>query len=147
MPIFCEKLKKAPPHRKTAPPQMFEFPNLAEKSASILTKTFFFFFFWRPPDFGRKKVLNFGFRPKNQTQFQRRPFFFFWRTPDFGRKKASNFRAFREISSQFLDKPCDFDSTTMKIRVKIVCTFITLSKQPPLFPNPGYAPAHALDRN
>ena len=150
-PIFCEKLKIAP-HRKTAPPQTFEFPNLAEKSVSISVKTsffvwrppdlggrnlrisdfgrkislnfgkdlfflettwfwaeetfefrisaeksvsisaktfFFLFFFWRLPDFGRKKPLNFGFRPKNQSQFRRRPFFF-WRPPDFGRKKPLN---------------------------------------------------------
>ena len=67
--------------------------------------------------------------------------FFFWRPLVFGRKKRSNFRAFREISSQFSDKPCDSDSRTMKIRVKVVCTFLTLSKKPPPpFPNPGYAP-------
>ena len=80
-PIFCEKLKIAPPpHKKTAPPETFEFPNLAEKSDSISAKTFFFVypFFWRPHVFGRKKPLNFGFRPKNQTQFWRRPFFFFF---------------------------------------------------------------------
>ena len=76
-PIFCEKLKIAPPHRKTAPPETFEFPNLAEKSDSISAKTLLLLFFWRAPDFGRKKPLNFGFRPKNQTQFRRRPFFFF----------------------------------------------------------------------
>ena len=122
-PIFCEKLKIAP-LKKTAPPETFEFPNLAEKSDSISAKTFFF---WRPPVFGRKKPLNFGFRPKNQTQFRRRPFFF-WRPLDFGRKKPSNFRAFREMSSEFLDKPCETDSRTIKIRVKVVCTFLTLSK-------------------
>ena len=27
----------------------------------------------------------------------------------------------------------------MKIRVKVVCSFLTLSKKPPLFSNPGYA--------
>ena len=80
----------------------FESPILAEKSVLILVKTFFFFFFWRPPDFGRKKRLN--------------------------------FRGFREI-------PCETDSRAMKIRVKVVCTFLTLSKKlPPPFPNPGYAP-------
>ena len=98
-PIFCEKLKIAPPPIGKQPPM---------------------------------KRLNFGFRPKNQTQFRRRPFFFFffWRPPDFGRKKPSNFR---EISSEFSDKPCETDSRTMKIRVKIVCTFLTLSKWPPPF--------------
>ena len=32
-----------PPHRKTAPPQTFEFSKLAEKPVSISVKTFFFF--------------------------------------------------------------------------------------------------------
>ena len=92
---FCEKLKIAPPHKKTAP----------------------------------LKRLNSGLRPKNQTQFRRRPFFFFfWRPPNFERKKPSNLRAFREISSKFSDNPSETDSRTMKIRVKVVCTFLTLSK-------------------
>ena len=126
-PIFCEKLKIAPPHWKTAPPQTFGFPIWAKNSASISAKTFFFF--WIPPDFERKKPLNFGFRPKIQPQFRRRPFFFFfWRPPDFERKKPLNFRAFREISSQFSDKPCETDSRALKIRVKVVCTLLTLSK-------------------
>ena len=42
----------------------------------ISVKTFFFFFFWRPPGFGRKKRLNFRFRPKNHHQFR-------WRHPNF----------------------------------------------------------------
>ena len=100
-PIFCEKLKIAPPHRKTAPPQTFEFPISAEKSVSIWVKTFFFFFLCRPPDFGRKKPLS--------------------------------FRPFGEISSQISDKPCETDSRTMKIRVKVVCTVLTVSKKPPPF--------------
>ena len=89
-PIFCEKLKIAPPIGK------------------------------QPP----LKRLDFGFGPKNQAQFRQRPFFF-WRPPDFRRKKPSNFR---DIWSEFSDKPCETDSSTMKIRVKIVCTFLTLSK-------------------
>ena len=65
-------------------------------------KTFFFLiFFWRPPVFGRKKPLNFGFRPKNQSQFQWRPFFF-WRPPVFGRKKNLWISDFgRKISLNF----------------------------------------------
>ena len=54
-----------------------------------------------------------------------------WRPPVFGLKKRFNFRAFREIRSQFSDKPCESNSRTMKIRVKVVCTFLTLSKKPP----------------
>ena len=37
-----------------------------------------FFIFWRSPNFGRKKRLNFGFRPKNHSEFWRRPFFLFF---------------------------------------------------------------------
>ena len=100
------KMENSPPHSKTAPPQTSEFAKLDEKSVSILVKTFFFFgdhpgfggknlwisdfgrkitlnfgedlffFFWRSPNFGRKKPLNFGFRPKNHSEFWRRPFFF-----------------------------------------------------------------------
>ena len=44
-----------------------------------------------------------------------------------------------EISS-ISDKPCDSDSSTMKIRVKVACSCLTLSKKPPSFSNPGYAP-------
>ena len=105
-PIFCEKLKIAPPHRKTAPPQTFGFPNLAEKSVSMSVKTFFFF--WRPPNFGSKKPLN--------------------------------FQAFRKLWSQLSYKLCETDSRTMKIRVKVVCTFLLFQNSPPPpFPNPGYA--------
>ena len=58
----------------------FEFWISAEKSLWILAKTFFFFFFffWRSPNFGRKKRLNFGFRPKNHSEFWRSPYFFFF---------------------------------------------------------------------
>ena len=33
---------------------------------------------FKQPNFGRKKRLNFGFRPKNHSEFWRRPFFFFF---------------------------------------------------------------------
>ena len=84
-----------------------------------------------------KKRLNFRFWWKMQSKFRWRPFFFFFRrSPVFGRIKRLNFQGFREIPSQFLDKPCDSDSKTMKIRVKVVCTFLTLSKKPPPPPPP-----------
>ena len=44
-PIFCEKLKIAPPIGKQPPPQTSEFAKLDEKSVSISVKTFFFLFF------------------------------------------------------------------------------------------------------
>ena len=46
----------------------FEFRISAEKFVSISVKTFFFFL--RSPVFGRKNHLNFGFRPKNPSQFR-----------------------------------------------------------------------------
>ena len=72
--ILAEKsaliLNNSAPFRDASPPTDLNVTNPAEKSVSILVKTvFFFFFFWRPPDFGRKKRLNFRFRPKNQSQF------------------------------------------------------------------------------
>ena len=125
---FLWKMENSPPHSKTAPPQTSEFAKFDEIAASILVKTFFFFF-RRSPNFGRKKALNFGLRPKNHSEFWRRPFFFFfWRSPNFGRKKPLNFRAFRDISPQVSDKPSEIDSRSMKIRVKVVCTLLTLSK-------------------
>ena len=45
-PIFCEKLKIAPPHRKTAPPQTFGFPNLAEKKPKNFGEDLFFLFYF-----------------------------------------------------------------------------------------------------
>ena len=60
-----------------SPPTSLKVTILAEKSASVSNKSapfrdaspptdlFFFFFFWRPPEFGRKKRLNFRLRPKN----------------------------------------------------------------------------------
>ena len=70
--ILAEKsasiLNNSAPFRDASPPTDLNVTNPAEKSVSILVKTFFFFFFWRPPDFGRKKRLNFRFRPKNHSQ-------------------------------------------------------------------------------
>ena len=131
-------MENSPPHTKRAPPQTFELAKLGRKITlnfgEDLLFFFFFFFFWRSPEFGRKKPLNFGFRPKNHSEFWRRPFFFFffffffWRSPNFGRKKPLNFRCFRDISSQISDKPSETDSRSMKIRVNVVCTLLTLSK-------------------
>ena len=152
-PIFSEKWKRAPPIRKEPPSNVW----ICEIGRKITLNFDEDLFFLRSPNFGRKKPLNFGFRPKNLSEFWRRPFFFgdhlilsgkkplnfgfrpknhsefwqrpffffFWRSPIFGRKKPLNFR---DISSQFSDKPSETDSRSMKIRVKVVCTLLTLSK-------------------
>ena len=71
---------------------------------------------------------------KSESNSVKKTFFFlFWRSPVCGLKKRLNFRVFREIPSQFSDKPCDSDSRTRKIRVKVVCSFLTLSKKSPLY--------------
>ena len=129
---FLWKMENSPPHTKRAPLRRLNLRNLGEKSLWILAKTFFFFFgdhlilggknVWIP-DFGRKITLNFG-----EDLFFFFFFFFFWRSPNFGRKKPLNFRCFRGISSQISDKPSETDSRSMKIRVNVVCTLLTLSK-------------------
>ena len=48
-------------------------------------------------------------------------------------EKAFEFPILAEKAVSFSDKPCDSDSRTMKIRVKVVCSFLTLSKKPPIF--------------
>ena len=102
-PIFCEKLKIVPPHRKTAPLKRLDFRIWPKNQSQFRSKPFFFFF-WRPPDFGPKKRLNFQFRPKNQSQLRWRPLFYFYFLEttlilgrknvwisDFGRKISLNF--------------------------------------------------------
>ena len=94
---------------RISPPTSLNLTISGEKSLSISVKTFFFLF-WRPPDFGRKKRLNFRFRAKNHSQFRCRLFFFFfyWRPPDFGRKKRLNFRFRPKNHSQFRCRPFFF---------------------------------------
>ena len=77
-----------------------------------------------------EKLFEFSILAENSASISVKTFFF-WRPPVFERKKRLNFRAFREIPSLFSEKPCETDSRTMKIQVKVVCTFLTLSKKPP----------------
>ena len=142
-PIFGEKLKTAPPKGNWVPKLWCRCRDSVWKSVWIsdsclkirlnfgvdLFFLFFFFFFWRPHVFGLKNCLNFRFSPKNQTQFRWRPFFFF----------GDHLFSFREIPSQISDKPCETDSRIMKIRVKFLCTFHTLSKKPTPPPPPPFS--------
>ena len=107
MPIFCEKWKIAPPHSKTAPLKRVNLRNWTKLQPQLWWRPFFSFLFWRSPNFGRKKALNFGFRPKNDSEFWRRPFFF-WRSPNFGRKKALNFGFRPRNHSEFWRRPFFF---------------------------------------
>ena len=128
-PILCEKWKIAPSIRKQPPLKRLNLRIWTKYQSKFWRRPFFFFFGdhlilggknLRISDSGRKITLNFG-----EDLFF---FFFIWRPPNFARKKAMNFRAFRDISSQVLDKPSETDSRSMKIRVKVVCTLLTLSK-------------------
>ena len=129
-PIFCEKLKIAPPPLENSPPSNVWISDLGRKISHSFGEDLFFFLFV----FGDHLILSgknvkiSDLCRKISLKIAEDLFFFFWRPPDFGRKKPLNFRAFREISSQFSDKPCVTDSRTMKIRVKVVCTLLTLSK-------------------
>ena len=113
-PIFCEKWKIAPPIRKEPPLIRLNLRNWEKNRPECWRRPFFFFVFWRSPNFGRKKRLNFGFRPKNDSAFWRRPFFFFffffffWRSPNFGRKKRLNFGFRPKNDSAFWQRPFFF---------------------------------------
>ena len=138
--IFGEKLKTAPPpkeigcrscevHVVIRPEKALEFPILAGKSVSISVKTFFFLFL-ETTCFWAEKALEFAILAGKSVSISVKTFFFL-ETTCFGAEKTLEFPSFREIPSQVSDQPCDSDSRAMKIRVKIVCTFLTLLKKPP----------------
>ena len=141
-PIFCEKLKIAPPIRKQPPLKRLNFRIWPKNQTQFRRRPFFFFFFfffWRPPVFGRKKPLNFGFRPKNRTQFRRRPFFFGdhlilggknLRISELSEKFRLNFRKNRV---KLIQEQSKFGSRSSAL-------FSLFQNSPPPFPNPGYAP-------
>ena len=97
------------------------------------------------PWFGRKNRLNFRFRPKNPSLFRWRPFFLFLflEITCFWAEKPFQFPISAEKSVSILDYPFESDSKAMKIRVQVAYSCLTLSKKPPSFPSPGYAPAWA----
>ena len=127
--IFCEKLKIATPIGKQPPSNVWISDWGRKISLKFGDDLFFFLLFGDHLILGGKK-LKFPISAEKSVSNSVKTFFFFffWRPSDFGRKKPLNFRAFREISSQFSDKPCETDSRTVKIRVKVVCTLLTLSK-------------------
>ena len=136
---FLWKKENSHPHTKRAPPQTFELVKLEKKSPWILAKIFFFFFFWRSPNFGRKKRFNFGFRPKNHSEFWRRPFFFGdhlilggknFEFPIFPRHFVSNF-------GQTVWNWFKVNENSSQGRLHTSHSF---KIAPPPFPNPGYAP-------
>ena len=110
------------------------------------------FIFWRSPVFGRKKTLNFWFRPEKAFEFRRRPFSL--RPPGFGWKKNLNFwfrpeTAFEFRWSFFLffwdhliftEKSLQSNSRLMKIWVKFIYGWIKLTKKPLPLQNLGYTP-------
>ena len=77
-PNFGEKLKIAPTHWKTAPPQTYEYPIWAEKSLSKSVKTFFFFFFGDHLILGGKNLLISDFGRKISLKICENLFFFFF---------------------------------------------------------------------
>ena len=62
---------------------------------------FFFFFLWRPPEFGRKKGLNFRFRAEKSLLISVKTFFFFGDHLILGNKKGLNVRFRPKSHSQF----------------------------------------------
>ena len=94
------------------------------------TFSFFFFFFLETTCFWAEKTLEFSILAGKSISIAVKTFFFL-ETSCFWAEKPLEFPSFQEIPSQFSDKPCDSDSRAIKIRVKVVCTFLTLSKKPP----------------
>ena len=100
-PIFCKKLKTAPPKEIGCRSRevdlvircekAFEFPILAEKSDSISMKTFFFLFiflFLEITCFWPEKTFEFPILVEKSDSMSIKTFVFvfFWRPPVFGRK-------------------------------------------------------------
>ena len=181
--VFGEKMKTVPPKGNWVPKLWSRCRDSAWKSVWISDfglkirlnfgkDLFLFFFFLEITCFWAEKAFefrNFGFWPKNLSQFRWRPFFlkitsfwtekafkyrilakksvsisvktfFFMEITYFWAEKAFEFPSLAEISVSILrinrpklDKSCDSDSRTIKIRVKVVCSFLTLSKKPPPF--------------
>ena len=100
-PIFAEKMKTAPPK---------EFGCRSCEVVAVI----------RP-----EKPFEFSNLAENSVSISVKTFFFFfWRSPVFGLKTRLNFRFWPK-------NPCDSDTRTMKIRVKVACSCLTLSKKPP----------------
>ena len=107
----------------------FEFRIWAEKSDSISAKTFsfFFFFYLETTCFWAEKTFEFRIWAEKSDTISAKTFFFFLETTCFWAEKTFEFPRFPR-NFGFSDKPCETDSRTIKIRVKVVCTFLTFSK-------------------
>ena len=168
-PIFCEKLKIAPPPIGKQPPlKRLDFRNWPKNQSQFRWRPFF----WRAPDFGPKKRLNFRSRPKNQVSISVKTFFFFsgdhlilggknvW-ISDLGRKISLNFGEdlfFLENIWFWAEKTLEiprFPRNFVSIFGHTVWNWFRNNKNsgqgrlhlshsfkiaPPPFPNPGYAP-------
>ena len=132
---FMWKMENSPPHSKTAPPP---FENSTPSNVwiceigrnSSLNFGEDLYFFLEITWFWAEKTFEFRISAEKSLWILAKTFFFFFfrRSPNFGRKKPLNFRAFRSISPQVSGKPSEIDSRSIKIRVKVVCTLLTLSK-------------------
>ena len=133
-PIFCEKLKTAPPKEIGCRSCEVDVVILAEKSVSISVKTFFFFFFWRPPVFGqRKRRLNFWFWPKSLTQFRWRFFFFFGDHLFLGAKNEWISELSKKFRLNFRTNRVKLIHEQWKFGSRSFALFSLFQKSPPLF--------------
>ena len=138
------KMENSPPIRKQ-PPSNVWICEIGRNSSLNFGEDLFFF--WRSPNFGQKKPLNFGFRPKNHSEFWRRPFFFFFGDhPTLGGKKlwiselSETFRLkFRTNRLKLIQDQWKFESRSFAH-----FSLFQNSPPPPPFPNPGYAPERTI---
>ena len=97
------------------PEELLEFPISAEKSVSILVKTFLCIYI------------------------------LFLENTCFWAEKPFQFPISAEKSVSISEKPFESDSRTMKIRVKVAYSCLTLPKKPPLHYEIWYAPGTYYD--
>ena len=123
---FLRKMENSPPIRKQPLLKRLNMQNWTKNQSRYRWRPFFF---WRPPKFGRKKPLNFGFRPKKTPQFWWRPFFFFfvWRPPIWISELSEKFRLnFRTNRLKLLLDQWKFQSRSF-------AHFSLFQNSPPLF--------------
>ena len=141
-PIFCEKLKIAPRHRKTTPPETFEFPNLAKKSVSISAKTFFLETTW----FWAEKTFAFRISAEKSVSISAKTFFFFGDHLILGGKNLRISELSEKFRVNFRTNRVKLFQEQWKFGSRSFALLSLFQNSLPPFPNPGYAPARHYNK-
>ena len=131
-PIFCEKLKIALPHRKTAPLKRLDFRIWLKDQSQFRWRPFFFFFFGDHLNLGRKNVWISEFGRKISLNFGE-DLFFFWRPPDFGRKNVWISEISEKFRLNFRTNCVKLNQEQWKFGSRSFALFSSFKIAPPLF--------------